>query len=95
MSDVIHPHWCQRATCPVGRTSGRYAIHRSRAVPGRPDPETGTAVSASLWMLDGEQANVLLEFEESNDDGTDLTAAQALELINTLTQLLAESGSVR
>ncbi|MEV8516169.1 hypothetical protein [Dactylosporangium sp. NPDC051484] len=95
MSDVIHPHWCQRSTCPVGRTSGRYAIHRSRTVPGRSDPETGTAVSASLWMLDGEQANVLLEFEESNDDGTDLTAAQALELINTLTQLLAESGSVR
>ena len=95
MGDVKHPDWCQRSTCTVGRAAGKYAAHRSRAIAGRTDPATGTAVTVSLWAFEDGPANVLLEFAEGIEDGTDLTAVQALELTSTLTGLLAESGSAR
>ena len=95
MAEVFHPHWCDRERCPVGRASGKYAIHRSRPVVGSSDPETGTAVSASLWMLDGGRTSLLLEFNESTDEGADLTEVQALELVTNVSRLLTESAGAR
>ncbi|WP_433054247.1 hypothetical protein [Dactylosporangium sp. CS-033363] len=75
--------------------SGKYAIHRSRSVNGTNDPDTGTAVSASLWMLEDGPTNLLLEFADGTDEGADLTEVQALELVTNVSHLLAVSAGAR
>ncbi|MEV4514497.1 hypothetical protein AB0K00_36740 [Dactylosporangium sp. NPDC049525] len=90
-STVIHPDWCHIQQCRVGTPGAAYAWHRSSPVSGCADPDTGSLVDVSLWQIRPGHVNVLLEFPDGIEEGTELTADQAEQLAATMTRLVASA----
>ncbi|MGI5178699.1 hypothetical protein ACQEVZ_20420 [Dactylosporangium sp. CA-152071] len=88
-SEVVHPHWCERSECHVGEPGVLYATHRSQPVVGCADPDTGSLIDVTLWTINGGKPNILLEFPDGVEEGTELTEDQAADLVAAVSRMLA------